>query len=362
MTVLKSGRELTDAILAALDGSRCLCAVAFWGTEGDTILGATGKSDLRVVCNLSMGGTNPRVIEQLCAQGVMVRQNPLLHSKVYIGERKAVVTSANASINGLNLGPVEKPGWIEAGVVVPASMALGWFEQLWSTSNQVLVPKDIDDAMQLYSRLLGVQSGNVIATPASGVRILQSETDSRKDTRENEMAVERSTLYSGVSVRKGIAFVLEKFATPLSPKTVADELEAGGLVTAAGVRSSVHDALAEGERTGIFVRTGHALWALSSWHLQDRVTKARKAPLQRRELTDEEKARQRQRSIEGLAAARSRGVVGGQPRRILQAQRDAIVKRFREGERAVALAEEYSVSPNAVYKIIREVDARHRSQ
>ncbi len=96
-------------------------AVAFWGNGALEDLGINNRqAQLNVVCNLSLGGTNPDVLKSLqnspCKPGIT--QNDRLHAKVYLFESAAVIGSSNASVNGLALEGAELTHWIEANILV----------------------------------------------------------------------------------------------------------------------------------------------------------------------------------------------------------------------------------------------------
>lgn len=116
-------------------------AVAFWGAGAEGMLPAGGR--YQVICNLSMGGTNPKVIAQLMERSdVEVRHLPDLHAKVVVAAGGSVVSSANFSANGLGLEGVTSSGWQEAGVFIPAADAefvqvYGWFAQHWRAASPV---------------------------------------------------------------------------------------------------------------------------------------------------------------------------------------------------------------------------------
>lgn len=106
------GTDLSREIRSILAEKGAKCAVAFWGRGCESwVIGL----DCKVVATLRMGGTNPRALRNVRAE---IRQCDTLHAKVYIGRNRAVVTSANASINGLALQGLEQASWIEAGILV----------------------------------------------------------------------------------------------------------------------------------------------------------------------------------------------------------------------------------------------------
>lgn len=138
-----SGKENNAAILNLIESTSELNgAIAFIGSDALEILREC-QGGGRIVCNLKSGGTNPYTVESLRKAGKFkVKQEDSLHAKVYIGDNKAIVSSANLSANGLGLENDEITGWIEAGVVVEDAFELkniaNWFEVIWTNANQIL--------------------------------------------------------------------------------------------------------------------------------------------------------------------------------------------------------------------------------
>jgi hypothetical protein len=112
-----TGQLLQEAIRDVLKSANVRCAVAFWGRGAEKSFGAK-ISNVKIICNLNMGGTNPEPIKILSkdVRRFELRQCDTLHAKVYIGDQSAVVTSANNSTNGLGVEGALTKGWIEAGV------------------------------------------------------------------------------------------------------------------------------------------------------------------------------------------------------------------------------------------------------
>jgi len=143
------GKRLDAEIKRIAAERQARCAVAFWGW------GAPRKfrhpKGLRIVCNLAQGATNPAVIADLQRRGATVRQHKTLHAKVYLGHAQAVVTSANASANGLALEGSEQAQWVEAGVLLqPTPSIEEWFEDIWGCSLTV-TPRDLEKAQKLWA-------------------------------------------------------------------------------------------------------------------------------------------------------------------------------------------------------------------
>lgn len=139
------GPDLTREIKAILAEPNARCAVAFWGRGAEEwVAGA----NCRIIANLRMGGTNPHALEKIKAT---VKQSDTLHAKVYIGAGRAVVSSANASINGLGLEGVEQSGWIEAGYLTDdVETVAKWFEGQWGKARDITKP-DIEAAKKAWS-------------------------------------------------------------------------------------------------------------------------------------------------------------------------------------------------------------------
>ncbi len=99
------GEELSKRIREVVEGKDARCAVAFWGRGAVEELFGTKvlqREDVHVVCDLSMGGTNPATLRALGApDNPKIRSLAGLHAKVFLSERGSVVGSANASDNGI---------------------------------------------------------------------------------------------------------------------------------------------------------------------------------------------------------------------------------------------------------------------
>jgi hypothetical protein len=86
-------------------------------------------SNVLVVANPLMGGTNPCALEKVPTEAW---QSGTLHAKAYIGAEETIVCSANASSNGLALEGASQTGLIEAGLRSPTTEKItSWFEDLW---------------------------------------------------------------------------------------------------------------------------------------------------------------------------------------------------------------------------------------
>ena len=99
------GDDLSKKIRKVVKGKDARCAVAFWGLDAVKELFGQKRlerEDVHVVCDLGMGGTNPKTLRALGApDNPNIRYLDGLHAKVFLSESGAVVGSANASNNGI---------------------------------------------------------------------------------------------------------------------------------------------------------------------------------------------------------------------------------------------------------------------
>jgi hypothetical protein len=144
------GPGLRARLRALVAGSkRVRMAVAFWGEGVVEELGLQDATDVQVVCNLRMGGTNPREIEKLRRPGVEIRHSDTLHAKMYLFDDRCVVGSSNASANGLSFQGGECSGWTEANVMFGSGAAYEAAERkyrlIWASAREV-TDSDLDQA------------------------------------------------------------------------------------------------------------------------------------------------------------------------------------------------------------------------
>lgn len=142
-----SSKEYKTEIEKLLKSQQALrIAVAFWG-EGAENLFQKGTS-LKIICNLESGATNPATIEALQGRrGATIKTFDRLHAKVFLGKGAAIIGSANASSNGLNLEGSEVKGWEEAGVFIKDERVIqevgNWFDNIWNDDSRTkLIGKD----------------------------------------------------------------------------------------------------------------------------------------------------------------------------------------------------------------------------
>lgn len=98
-------------------GDRRVALVAYVGTDAAKYL--PHPKGLRLICNLSAGGTDPDSLRQLIARGANVEVSDSLHMKVYWSKsRGCVICSANASSSALGRDGLKESGiWLPSGAV-----------------------------------------------------------------------------------------------------------------------------------------------------------------------------------------------------------------------------------------------------
>lgn len=152
MSIFLDDGELGPAIIKLVKGNELRCAVAFWGNGAVRKLfkncALPGSS--KIICDLTMGGTNPEELRALGAPAnERLKHLSGLHAKVYISDRGLIICSANVSNNGI--GFLDVPKLIEAGVFHhPATdtynAASRWFRKIWKAA------KPVDDSALLHAK------------------------------------------------------------------------------------------------------------------------------------------------------------------------------------------------------------------
>jgi hypothetical protein len=143
------GKDLDDAIREILERDNARMAVAFWGAGISELMPESGDNSQQLICNLMSGATNPHEIDKI-RKYVNVHQVDDLHAKVYLCDTHAIVTSANASANGLGFEGKEQSRWQEAGVLVKDTISIEqWFKDLWASSRPVK-DDDIEKALEVW--------------------------------------------------------------------------------------------------------------------------------------------------------------------------------------------------------------------
>jgi hypothetical protein len=119
------------------------CAVAFWGNGSENLFVNANTNNIKIICYLTSGGTNPSAIEDMMkgSANKTLRMFETLHAKVYWSEHGAIIGSANASVNGLGFENAELEGWKEASLFVDDPCLLNeievWFNEIWKQSSLI---------------------------------------------------------------------------------------------------------------------------------------------------------------------------------------------------------------------------------
>ena len=165
ITMLLHDKSYLSAIHELLEKADSACvAVAFWGEGSESIFKKWQGKSLRILCNLSMGGTNPSVIPKLQAlQNMEIKQVDTLHAKLVMTNKAMVVGSANMSCNGLGLEDNEVDGFHELGLCTKNSALLErasvWFDDLWSEARPI-TQADLDAANEAWRRRRATRNPN----------------------------------------------------------------------------------------------------------------------------------------------------------------------------------------------------------
>lgn len=179
MKLIRGTQLMSDLTLLCERSERMHLAVAFWGEGATDALGlAKAPGELSVVCNLRMGGTNPKEIRRLREIGARVKHSDTLHAKIYLFDRHGVVGSANASANGLSLQRGEVGGWTEANVLFEAGPLLdetrALFNEIWHASADVTEP-DLITAQAAWDRRRTAGSGALMINAPNILEALKSQ-------------------------------------------------------------------------------------------------------------------------------------------------------------------------------------------
>lgn len=132
-----------DAIVRAAEEAETIdVAVAFWGIGGESVFESWTGKRLRIVCNLALGGTNPKVVRELRGlPNAEIRQLDNLHAKLVLTDRTLITGSANISSNGLGLEGSEQAAWREVGMLSvnsdERSAAKRWFASQWKSARSI---------------------------------------------------------------------------------------------------------------------------------------------------------------------------------------------------------------------------------
>jgi len=154
--------DLTKAIKdLLLTETKLRIAVAFIG-DGATQLINPNANDVQIICNLTMGGTNPKEVRKLIKKYGKnnVRQVDNLHAKLYIGAEYAIVGSANMSANGLGTQPnaLREAGYQFKLGQPSGKRSIDWFDVQWKEAH-LITNDDLKNAEDKWKRRDPVRNG-----------------------------------------------------------------------------------------------------------------------------------------------------------------------------------------------------------
>lgn len=148
------GFELTTAIRGVSSSGAADIAVAFWGDNACSRLSfPEDMTRYRIICDAYSGACSPDSLKEMLIRGAKIVNVPHVHSKVYRSQTAMVVTSANASSNGLSEDELSTAG-LEAGIYEKSEASLdtakNWFEDLFRARALVSL-EDIKRIRPLWS-------------------------------------------------------------------------------------------------------------------------------------------------------------------------------------------------------------------
>lgn len=162
--------KLSAAIKNLLQSeTRLHISVAFIGNGASQLIGQQAKQ-VKIICNLTMGGTNPKEVANLIGRfgNDNVKQIDNLHAKLYIGTEYAIVGSANMSTNGLGIQPTALR---EAGYKFKIDHqnekdTADWFDTLWNEAKGI-TEKNLKDAEDKWNSRDRARNGDWKANSGS---------------------------------------------------------------------------------------------------------------------------------------------------------------------------------------------------
>lgn len=144
MKFIDSNIETQQRIVENFGASeKILIAVAFWGKGSYEIIKRNKNKDIRIICNIESGATNPNEIVNIGNEIGFnrIRTNENLHSKIYFTDRSVILGSSNFSSNGLSLEGNETNKLIEANIEIHDWDVIKnielWFENLWKQAKEI---------------------------------------------------------------------------------------------------------------------------------------------------------------------------------------------------------------------------------
>ncbi len=113
----------------------------------------------KIICNARSSSTNPYLLRNLLKKrGVEIKSRKDIHAKTYIFRDKAIITSANATPNGLGLGTIEAASLIDSDKGINGLNE--WFELLWNHDNTENVRNFIEEEWKELESAWNIKNKN----------------------------------------------------------------------------------------------------------------------------------------------------------------------------------------------------------
>lgn len=248
-----------NELISLVQKSERLClAVAFWGQKSDVLIGEASSKSVRIICNLSMGGTNPAPIRILMAnRNVEVRNFGALHAKVILVDDQAIIGSANMSTNGLRTEYDEEMGWEEAGSIVSGveevEAVAVWFERMWLLSSSIC-ERDLELAQLQWStgrnnRPLVYEVNGLFSVPLASLRdrriyiFVWNQLPSKEAyERRNQIGRDIEAATNGNATAENIDFFENAEEIPMDADIISIYMGPRGAIIIDGVYRRIHGA------------------------------------------------------------------------------------------------------------------------
>lgn len=177
--------KVRSAVQTVIAGDDVRCAVAFWGDGAlKALFGTKARaSKARIICDLSMGGTNPKELKLLGApRNARLKHLKGLHAKLYLSSVGMVVTSANASNQGMGFvvpATLTECGTLHGPDSAAFRKAAKWFETIWREADEV-DPKSLAAARAAWAMRPGhgvTKGASSTKAPDSLLRVIAADPE-----------------------------------------------------------------------------------------------------------------------------------------------------------------------------------------
>lgn len=100
-------------------------------SENDILNDPDKIRSMKIICNARSSSTNPYILNSLLKnKNIDIKSRSDIHAKVYIFQNKVLISSANATPNGLGSGTLEAASLVESKDAVDKTHS--WYESLWN--------------------------------------------------------------------------------------------------------------------------------------------------------------------------------------------------------------------------------------